>query len=211
MRSLGSQSAADAVANAESHQPAEAQPQAARNRRGALGVLARSMAGVAVGASGLGLLARPAVAQPAVMRLLSVDNIVVVKHARVLSLRSGDKVMQEFRVALGRNDNGPKQYAGDGRTPEGLYFLDRFNPRSEFYKSIRISYPNAGDWARAAALGMKPGNNIMLHGLDPNIPPADRMQHWMFNWTQGCIAVTDGEIDVIWGSVRLGTPIEIRA
>lgn len=181
-----------------------------RPRRKIIGDALRLGAGAAA-ICATSLSAKQALAQPAVMRLLSVDNILVMKHARTLALRSGDRVMREFRVALGRNDTGPKQVAGDGKTPEGLYFLDRFNPHSEFYKSIRISYPNANDWVRAASFGQRPGNDIMLHGLDPNIAPENRSMHWMFNWTQGCIAVTDPEIDVIWDSVRLGTPIEIRA
>ncbi|SNB65456.1 L,D-transpeptidase catalytic domain [Arboricoccus pini] len=181
-----------------------------RPRRKIVGDVLRLGAG-AVALSATSLAAKRSLAQPAVVRLLSVDNILVTKHARTLALRSGDKVMNEFRVALGRNDTGPKRVAGDGKTPEGLYFLDRFNSHSEFYKSIHISYPNANDWVRAASLGQRPGSNIMLHGLDPNIAPENRSVHWMFNWTTGCIAVTDLEIDVIWDSVRLGTPIEIRA
>ena len=120
----------------------------------------------------------------------------------------GDAELLTCRVALGRN-HGPKTSEGDGRTPEGQYYVDAFHHRSEFYRAVRISYPNEADRRRAAAMGARPGGQIMIHGLDPTIEPGWRQRHWMFNWTNGCVAVTDDEMDVIWASVDLGTPVTI--
>jgi len=98
---------------------------------------------------------------------------------------------------------------GDERTPEGEYILDRKNEKSAFYKSIHISYPNDADRDRAEKLGLQPGGSIMIHG-QPNEKqwPEDIAQK--FNWTSGCIAVTDGQMDEIWDAVEVGTPIRIQ-
>ncbi len=140
----------------------------------------------------------------------TVDRILVVKHERRLYLLRDGQPLLSFRIALGRNPRGPKIREGDGRTPEGLYFVAGFKPDSAFYKAIRISYPNRRDIERARRLGVDPGGAIMIHGLDPAIDPALRRDHWRFNWTNGCIAVTDEEMDVLWQVVRWGTPVEIR-
>lgn len=141
--------------------------------------------------------------------VLKADKIVVVKSERRLYLLHGGEIIKSYRVALGRQPKGTKIYEGDGRTPEGVYRVAAFNPDSRFYRSIRVSYPNEADLARARALGQSVGGNIMIHGLAP-----ERRQfgsdHWLYNWTSGCIAVTDKEIDEIWQRVELGTPIEIR-
>ncbi len=139
-----------------------------------------------------------------------VDRILVVKHERKLYLLRDGRPVAEFRIALGRNPRGPKIREGDGRTPEGLYFVAGFKPDSDFYKAILISYPNRQDRERARRLGVDPGGAIMIHGLDPAIDPALRRDHWRFNWTNGCIAVTDEEMDILWRTVRWGTPVEIR-
>ncbi|MEK0083867.1 L,D-transpeptidase family protein [Benzoatithermus flavus] len=141
--------------------------------------------------------------------VLKADKIVVVKSERRLYLLHGGEIIKSYRVALGRQPKGTKIYEGDGRTPEGVYRVAAFNPDSRFYRSIRVSYPNEADLTRARALGQSVGGNIMIHGLAP-----ERRQfgsdHWLYNWTSGCIAVTDKEIDEIWQRVELGTPIEIR-
>ncbi|MCS6878917.1 MAG: L,D-transpeptidase family protein [Geminicoccaceae bacterium] len=138
-----------------------------------------------------------------------VDRIEVRKRERVMELKAGSEVLWRFRVALGRRPEGHKLREGDGRTPEGRYELAEFLPKSYFYKAIRISYPNAEDLERARRLGVRPGGNIMIHGLDPRIEPRWRKDHWLFNWTRGCIAVTDEEMDIVWASVVPGTPIDI--
>jgi len=136
------------------------------------------------------------------------DRIVVVKSERELRLLRDGEVLRRFKVALGREPRGHKRYEGDGRTPEGAYFLDARNPDSRFHRSLRISYPSSRDRQRAAALGQPSGGDIMIHGL-----PEELLRwgsdHYLFNWTEGCIAVTNEEMDIIWDSVRLGTPIEI--
>ena len=122
--------------------------------------------------------------------------------------KRGGEVVRSFRVALGRQPRGAKVYEGDGKTPEGLYWLDALKPDSRFYKAIRISYPNRSDRDRARHLGKSAGGAIMVHGV-PDDLLSWGADHYLFNWTEGCIAVTNDEMDVIWNSVRLGTPIEI--
>ena len=141
--------------------------------------------------------------------IANVDRIVVHKGKRILELISGQNVVKSFRVALGREPRGHKAYEGDGRTPEGLYWLEAWKSDSRFHKSIRISYPNRADLANAHSIGKPVGGSIMLHGL-PNELEKWGPDHYLFNWTEGCIAVTNDEMDVIWNSVRPGTPIEIR-
>jgi murein L,D-transpeptidase YafK len=140
----------------------------------------------------------------------TIDRILVLKRKRTLMLMRGPEVAHSFRVALGKEPRGAKLREGDGRTPEGSYRIDARNPSSQFYRAMRISYPNATDRARAREQGVRPGGQIMLHGLDPAIQAKWRDDHWMFNWTRGCIAVTNAEMDVIWSAVAVGTPIDIH-
>ena len=118
-------------------------------------------------------------------------------------------MVKTYKVALGTEPVGPKVQQGDHRTPEGNYVLDSRNDHSQFYKSIHISYPSPHDRARAAAMRANPGGDIYVHGL-PNGYAAIGAAHRLRDWTDGCIAVTDTEIDEIWRSVRNGTPIEIK-
>lgn len=141
---------------------------------------------------------------------LLADRVEVRKRERVMELWNGELLLHRFRVALGRRPEGHKVEEGDGRTPEGRYELVEFLPRSYFHRAIRISYPNEEDRARARALGVSPGGDILIHGLDPAIKRQFRADHWLFNWTRGCIAVTDEEMDTVWASVAPGTPIDIR-
>lgn len=137
------------------------------------------------------------------------DQVVVVKSARTLTLLAKGKVLRTYKVALGGSPVGAKQQQGDHRTPEGHYVLDRRNPKSKFYKSIHVSYPNEHDRREAAKRGVSPGGDIMVHGL-PNGFGWLGENHLVQDWTDGCIAVTDKEIDEIWDLVPDGTPIEIR-
>lgn len=148
------------------------------------------------------------VATLSVPRLAIPDRLVVMKSQRRLLLMRGDHVIKVFRVALGRYPKGPKVEEGDERTPEGAYIIDRRLSDSNFYKAIHISYPNAVDRARARALGVNPGGAIMIHGL-PNEWTARQVGHPYLDWTTGCIAVTDRQMDEIWRVVRIGTPIYI--
>jgi murein L,D-transpeptidase YafK len=118
-------------------------------------------------------------------------------------------VIRTYKVALGQGGFAPKEREGDGRTPEGHYTIDAKYAVSHYHKAMHVSYPNAGDRARAAKLGVLPGGAIMIHGL-PNGKGWVGAAHRLYDWTLGCIAVTDDEIDEIWNLVPVGTPVEIR-
>jgi len=118
-------------------------------------------------------------------------------------------VIKSYKVALGGDPLGPKTRQGDHKTREGVYTLDSRNAHSQFYRSIHISYPNARDRASARAQGVSPGGDVFVHGL-PNIYRSLGSSHRPKDWTDGCIAVTNEEIDEIWAAVTDGTPIEIR-
>ena len=136
------------------------------------------------------------------------DLVRVDKSERRLELRHKGTVLRSYRVALGNAPEGHKREEGDERTPEGRYVLDWRNPGSSFHKSIHISYPNAADRAAAKAAGRDPGGLIMIHGQ----PNGFGWWSWLLqlvDWTDGCIAVTDAEMDEIWTMVDNGTPIEI--
>jgi murein L,D-transpeptidase YafK len=136
--------------------------------------------------------------------VFQVDRVVVNKGRREMLLLSGESVVRSYRVALGWEPAGHKQQEGDGRTPEGRYTIDRRNPRSKYHLALHISYPEAADVERARAMGVDPGGDIMIHGVKPGAA------HPESDWTHGCIAVTDAEMDEIWDLVADGTAIEIN-
>jgi murein L,D-transpeptidase YafK len=137
------------------------------------------------------------------------DRIVIEKAKRKMVLLSHGKVLRVYQVALGRNPVGPKTQRGDMRTPEGQYAIDARNAASLFHRSLHVSYPNTADRAKAKKLGVDPGGDIMIHGL-PNGQGQIGKAHLQSDWTWGCIAVTDEEIEEIWRLVPNGTPVEIR-
>ncbi|HZT01537.1 MAG TPA: L,D-transpeptidase family protein [Steroidobacteraceae bacterium] len=137
-----------------------------------------------------------------------VDRVVVRKSQRRLYLMDGAKVVRSYKIALGLEPKGPKQRDGDFRTPEGWYRLARRNPRSEFFLSIQISYPNAGDLQRAQVHHWQPGGAIMIHGL-PNRLKNSPWYYQHNDWTDGCIAVSDADMVEIWLLTHEGTPIDI--
>ncbi|PHP68647.1 hypothetical protein CSC94_01195 [Zhengella mangrovi] len=137
------------------------------------------------------------------------DLIVVSKHERMLEVRQGDTILKRYRVALGSNPVGPKARQGDGRTPEGRYLIDSRNRASRFHLALHVSYPSAADRARARAAGVSPGGDIMVHGIRNGLGWIGRL-HALVDWTNGCIAVTDEQIEEIWAVTPNGTPIEIR-
>ncbi len=139
---------------------------------------------------------------------LKADRVVVFKSERKLVLMRGDLVLRIYRVALGRNATGRKIKAGDNRTPEGDYVLDSRLKDSNFYRALHISYPNWYDRSQAEFLGVPPGGAIMIHGL-PNDVPKDYVGHPRIDWTNGCIAVTNREMDEILAMVADGTTINI--
>jgi murein L,D-transpeptidase YafK len=142
---------------------------------------------------------------------LKADRLVVLKGERRLVLMRGDRVMKVFRVALGRYPKGHKVREGDARTPEGTYTVDyRLDSnKSKFYRALHISYPNRQDRAQARKLGVSPGGQIMIHGL-PTKWSAKDVGHPRLDWTQGCIALTNREMDQVWKMVDDGTTIEIH-
>jgi len=133
------------------------------------------------------------------------DRVVVHKGRREMLLLYRESVLRTYRIALGREPLGHKIHEGDGRTPEGLYTIDRRNPKSAYHLSLHISYPNSEDRARATEMGVDPGGDIMIHGVKNGV------RHPEEDWTLGCIAVTDLEMDEVWELVPDGTPIEILA
>ncbi len=139
----------------------------------------------------------------------SVDRVAVYKSQRKLVLLAQGKEVKSYRIALGGEPVGPKTRQGDHRTPEGSYVLDARNPNSQYYKAFHISYPNANDRAAARKLGVSPGGDIMLHGLPKQYAWVGKSQS-LHDWTDGCIAVSDEEMDEIWKLVRVGTAIEIK-
>ena len=134
----------------------------------------------------------------------TVTNIVVQKSRRKIFLLHNTKVLKKYDLELGFAPAGHKEIEGDGRTPEGRYFIDRKNPSSSFYLSIGISYPNELDLARANAMGKSPGGDIFIHGT-----PGSKVRRE--DWTAGCIAVNDREMEVIYAMVNIGTPIFLNA
>ena len=138
------------------------------------------------------------------------DKILVKKSERKLYLLKDGQPIRTYRVSLGVNPKGHKERQGDNRTPEGLYYLNGRNPGSRFYKALHISYPNDKDRMVAAMRGEPPGGQIMIHGQ----PASSRIQDLQdvlkgTDWTAGCIAVNNAEIEEIWGYTTNGTPIEI--
>jgi murein L,D-transpeptidase YafK len=159
---------------------------------------------------GVALVVQGCATKPTEPPALSADQVVVNKSARKMQLLKAGQVVREYRINLGDNPYGHKQRQGDERTPEGDYYLDYRNPRSLYHKSIHISYPNAEDKAAARALGVDPGGLIMIHGR-PNYIDSPRIlaEYDNRDWTNGCIAVKNHEMDEIWTAVRDGTPIRI--
>ena len=138
-----------------------------------------------------------------------IDRILVEKSERKLSILRGGKVLKTYHVALGRNPIGAKEQEGDNKTPEGIYTIDYRNPKSDYHLALHISYPSAEDITRAAQRGVNAGFDIMIHGL-PNGQDRIGAAHRQKDWTAGCIAVTDEEIDELYRVTPDGTTIEIR-
>ena len=137
------------------------------------------------------------------------DLVVVKKSESRLYLERNGKPFASFHVSFGSQPKGHKQQAGDERTPEGRYVLDSKNAQSGFHKAIHISYPNANDTASAKARGTNPGGLIMIHGQRNGFGWLAPVTQW-FNWTDGCVGLSNRDMDAVWNAVDVGTPIEIR-
>jgi murein L,D-transpeptidase YafK len=137
------------------------------------------------------------------------DRVVIEKSKRTMTLMSGGMVLKTYKVALGGQPVGAKQRIGDHKTPEGLYIVDQKKAASRFHRALHISYPNARDKENARKLGVSPGGDVEIHGLGAKYGWVGAA-HRQMDWTDGCIAVTNEEIDEIWPLVAVGTPVEIK-
>jgi len=137
------------------------------------------------------------------------DKVLIVKHERRLYLQHNGRTVAEYPIKLGLNPYGHKQQEGDFRTPEGKYELVRRNPRSDFFLSILVSYPNREDEAAAKVNGWRPGGMIMIHG-QPNVPRRGLDFYATRDWTDGCIALSNSDMVDVWLRTAVGLPIEIR-
>lgn len=135
------------------------------------------------------------------------DKVLVIKKEKLLLLVRKGEVMKSYKVSIGRNP-GQRVRRGDNRTPEGIYTIDRRNPRSRYYKALHISYPNASDVRIARKLGVSTGEEVLIHGLPSGFEDLGA-SHADLNWTRGCIAVSNEEMDEIWQLVADGTPVNI--
>lgn len=138
----------------------------------------------------------------------AVTLVRVLKTDHKLQLLSGENLVHEFHVVFGANPKGHKMQEGDERTPEGSYILDYKKTNSAFYRAIHISYPNAKDIASAKTRGVKPGGDIMIHGQKNGLGWLSFISQ-RFNWTNGCVALPNKDMDIVWALVKEGTPIEI--
>ncbi|MCX8070775.1 MAG: L,D-transpeptidase family protein [Thermodesulfovibrionales bacterium] len=144
----------------------------------------------------------------AITSTINIDNIVVLKSHRIMLMMKEGDIVKSYRISLGKEPKGHKTSEGDKKTPEGLYFIEYKKADSKFYKALKISYPNEQDRLKASSLGLSPGGLIMIHGLPKDKETLGRF-HRRIDWTDGCIAVTNEEIDEIWEMVSVGTPVFI--
>ena len=141
--------------------------------------------------------------------VLKADRIEVEKSKRELTLFAAGRPIKTYKIALGREPVGAKEREGDHKTPEGNYIIDAKIEHSRFHRALHISYPNQTDRERARRLGVNPGGGVEIHGLGDGYGWVGGL-HRQMDWTDGCIAVTNEEIEEIWSMVAIGTPIEIR-
>lgn len=140
---------------------------------------------------------------------VSIDKVIVIKHKRRLDLISNNQIIKSYKISLGRVPKGHKEYEGDKKTPEGLYVINDKNPNSGYHKNLGISYPNERDKKYADSIGKSPDGLIKIHGIKNGFGWIGRF-HLLFDWTLGCIALTDKEIHELFENVEIGTPIEIK-
>ena len=136
-------------------------------------------------------------------------KVLVLKTKHELLLLDGNNIIRTYSIAIGRGGVDPKQRQGDHRSPEGLYVIDRHKKDSRFHRALHVSYPNDADRERAHQLGVDPGGDIMIHGIQNGLGWLGPL-HRLVDWTDGCMAVTDSEIEEIWSAVPDGTPVEIH-
>lgn len=137
------------------------------------------------------------------------DRVLVDKSDHTLTIFKNDLLLKTYNISLGRGGLEPKQQEGDKKTPDGIYVIDWRNEKSSFYRSLHISYPDKKDIERAQRQNVSAGSHIMIHGLRNGFGFFGRF-HLLTDWTQGCVAVTNAEMDELWKAIPDGTPIEIR-
>ena len=135
-------------------------------------------------------------------------RIVIEKKAHRMLVYSGGKELARYKISIGRGGLGKKTREGDKLTPEGSYVIDRRNPKSGYHRAMHISYPNKEDLAAAAKAGVAPGGDIMIHGLRNGFGWIGKL-HRLVDWTLGCVALTNSEIDDLWALIPDGTPVDI--
>lgn len=148
--------------------------------------------------------------EPKLPEHAKIDKIVVYKSVRKMKVFENGKFLKTYKIALGKNPVGHKQHEGDNKTPEGLYFIEDRNANSQFYKNLGISYPNESDLENAEKIGKPAGGDIKIHGLRNGKGKRGKF-HRFKNWTAGCIAVTNPEMDELFDHVTQNCAIEIRA
>lgn len=139
----------------------------------------------------------------------TIDRIEVFKSKRRMKVYSGGILLKTYKIALGKNPIGHKEFEGDCKTPEGIYTIDGRNPKSTFHKNLGISYPNENDLEKARSIGKSAGGDIKIHGLRNGSGCISKFHRWK-DWTAGCIAITDSEIDELYDAVKMGSEIEIH-
>ena len=147
--------------------------------------------------------------EPKLPAAATIDSLVVYKSKKQLLAYSTGKLMKTYQISLGASPQGHKAYEGDQKTPEGRYTINAKNAKSGYHKNLGVSYPNEQDIAHAKTLGKAPGGDIKIHGLRNGVGAIHKLQR-LYNWTNGCMALTNDEIDELYASVKLGTPINIK-
>lgn len=140
---------------------------------------------------------------------IKIDSLVVTKSKRELMAFSNGQLIKTYKISLGKNPFGDKEFEGDKKTPEGIYFINAKNPNSGYYKNLGISYPNKHDLEVSKKIGKPTGGDVKIHGLKNGIGFISKFQRW-YDWTAGCIALTDQEVDELYNTVDIGTKIEIK-
>lgn len=147
--------------------------------------------------------------QPPLPPDTKIDKLIVYKSKREMHALYHDKLMKIYPIALGKNPIGHKEFEGDNKTPEGTYTINDRNPKSNYHKNLGISYPNKADIAHAKAHGKSAGGAIKIHGIKNGLGEVIGANHLLKDWTQGCIAVTNPEMDELYHAVLDNATIEI--
>ena len=140
---------------------------------------------------------------------IQIDNIIVYKSQRQLLAYSNGQLIKIYKISLSSRPIGDKEFEGDKKTPEGVYFINDKNPNSDYHKNLGISYPDKDDIEKAKRLGKSTGGDVKIHGLRNGFGFISKFQRW-YDWTAGCIALTNEEIDELYSAVKIGARIEIK-